>query len=52
MTRTTEKIMEDHWDDKDAIREYQDQAWTGTTGFMKTEIETGINKPINEDFYS
>eukprot|EP00435_Cladocopium_sp_Y103_P032915 s2710_g8.t1 len=49
-TRTTEEIVTDQWDDKDGIREHDGSTWTGTTIFLKTEIETEINKPINERF--
>ena len=49
-TRTTDEIVEDQWDDKEAIREHREQAWTGTTIFLKSTIETEVNKPINERF--
>ena len=31
-TQTTEEIVEDTWDDKDAIREHREQVWAGKNG--------------------
>ena len=42
--------MTDNWDDKEAIREKHNEPWTGTTTFLKTEIEEETRKPINERF--
>ncbi len=52
-TRTTwteEGPKNDQWDGIDGIREYQAKPWTGTTTFIKSEVEKEINKPINERF--
>ena len=52
-TRTTwteEGFKDDRWDGMDGIREYQTKPWTGTTTFLKSDVEAEINKPINERF--
>eukprot|EP00435_Cladocopium_sp_Y103_P068193 s512_g31.t1 len=49
-TVCNETEIEDSWDDKDSIRERSEEPWTGTTTFLKSEIEEETNKPINERF--
>ena len=49
-TTCNNEEMTDNWDDKEAIREKHNEPWTGTTTFLKTEIEEETRKPINERF--
>eukprot|EP00435_Cladocopium_sp_Y103_P075376 s90_g57.t1 len=49
-TRTSDEIYEDPWDDREAIREYQTTPWTGTTTFLKSQVEEEVSRPINERF--
>ena len=48
VTRDGECI--DAWDGPEGIRQFQGEAWTGCTHFVKTEIADEYLKPVNERF--